>query len=91
MHCLTALIYLNPDEYSQDLNCYPVLVKTDKCNGSCNTLNDFLSIICVPDKTDDLSLHVFDMITGIDKSKTIAKHISCGCICKFDGAIRNFN
>ena len=29
------------------------------------------------------------MITGIDKSKTLTKHISCECKCKFDG--RKYN
>ena len=25
------------------------------------------------------------MITGINESKTLTKHISCECKCKFDG------
>ena len=25
------------------------------------------------------------MITGINKSKTLTKHLSCKCKCKFDG------
>ena len=29
------------------------------------------------------------MITGVNESKTSAKHISCKCKCKFDG--RKFN
>ena len=33
----------------------------------------------------DLNLSVFDMITGINESKTLAKHVSCDCKCKFDG------
>ena len=40
-------------------------------------------------KTEDLNLRVFSMITWINESKTLAKHISCECKCKFDG--RNFN
>ena len=41
--------------------------------------------MCVPNKTDDLNLSVFNMITGIIESKTLTKHISCKCKCKFDG------
>ena len=29
------------------------------------------------------------MITGINESKTLTKHISCECKCKFDGKKRN--
>ena len=28
---------------------------------------------------------MFDMITGINKSKTLTKHISWECKCRFDG------
>ena len=31
------------------------------------------------------------MITGINESKTLTKHISCKCKCKFDGRKCNSN
>ena len=31
---------------------------------------------CVPKKTEDLNLSVFNIITGINESKTLTKHIS---------------
>ena len=31
------------------------------------------------------------MITGINESKTLSKHISCKCKCKFDGRKYNLN
>ena len=31
------------------------------------------------------------MITGINESKTLIKHISCECKCKFDGIKCNSN
>ena len=31
------------------------------------------------------------MITGINESKTLTKHISCECKCKFDGTKCNSN
>ena len=39
-----TLINLNPNEYSQELNYYPLVVILDSCVGSCNTVND-LSVI----------------------------------------------
>ena len=41
--------------------------------------------VCVPNKREDLNLTVFNMITGKNESKTLTKHISCKCKCKFDG------
>ena len=41
--------------------------------------------MCVANKTEYLNLSMFNMITGINESKTSTKHISCKCKCKFDG------
>ena len=85
--CMTqpSIINLHPNEYSQEFHYYPFAVKLDRCVGSCNTLNDLSNKVCVPNKTEDLNLSVFNMITGINESKTLTKHISCECKCRFDG------
>ena len=38
-----------------------------------------------------MSLIVFNMVTGINESKTLIKHISCECKCKFGGRKYNSN
>ena len=38
--------------------------------------------VCVTNKTEDLNLSVFNMITGINESKTLTKHISWKCLRK---------
>ena len=81
-----TLINLHPNEYSQEFHYYPFAVRLDRCVGSCNTLTDWSNIsnkVCVLNKTEDLNLKVFNMITGINESKTL-KHISCESKCKFD-------
>ena len=35
-----SLVNLHPNEYNQELHYYPFAVKFDKCDRSCNTLND---------------------------------------------------
>ena len=57
-------INLHPNEYRQELPYYPFAVKLDKYVGSCNTLNDLSNKACVPNKTEDLNKHDFNMITG---------------------------
>ena len=80
-----TLINLHPHKCCQEFHYYPFAVKLDRCVGSCNTLNDFSNKVCVPNKTEHLNLSVFNMITGINESKALTKHISCECKCKFDG------
>ena len=85
--CMTqpTFINLHPNEYSQEIQYCPFPVKLDRCVGSSNTLNDLSNKVCVPNKTEDLNLCVFCMITGINESKTLTKNISCECKCRFDG------
>ena len=79
-----AFINLQPNEYSQEFQYYPFTVTLDKYFETCSTLDDLTNKICVPNKTEDLNLSVFNMITGINESKTLTKHISCECKRKFD-------
>ena len=70
-----TLINLHPNEYSQEFHYYPFAVKLDRCVGSCNTLNDLSNKVCIPNKTEDLNLSVFNMFTGINESKNFKKLI----------------
>ena len=53
------------------MNDYTYPVNLDRCMESCNTRNDLCNDVCVPNKTEDLNLSVFNMITGINKSKIL--------------------
>ena len=55
-----TLINLHPNEYNHEFLYYPFSVELDRCVGSCNK-------VCVPNKTEDINLSVFNMITGINE------------------------
>ena len=59
--------------------------KLDRCVGSCNTVNDSSNKVSVPNKTEDLNLSMLNMITRINESKKLTKHISCKCKIRLDG------
>ena len=75
--CITqlTLINLHPNEYSQEFLYYPFAVKLDRCFGSCNTLNGLSNKACVPNKAENLNLSMLNMITGVNESKKLTKHI----------------
>ena len=73
---------LHPNEYSQELHYHLFAINLDTCAGSCNTLDNLSNKVCVQNKTEDLNLHVFNMITVISESRTLTKYISCKCECK---------
>ena len=62
---LPALINLHSNEYSQGFHYYLFEINLARCLRSCNTLNDLSYKVCVPRKTKDLNLSVFNMITYI--------------------------
>ena len=71
-----TLINLHPNEYNQELPYYSFAVNSDRCAGSCNNLDDLSNKVCVPNETEELNLYVSNMITGINESRTLTKHIS---------------
>ena len=42
-------------------------------------MNDLSNKVCIPNKTEDLNLSMFNMITEINESKKLPKHLSCEC------------
>ena len=52
---------------------YPFVVKLDRYVGSCNTLNDLSNKVCIPNKTEDLYLILFNIATRINESKIFKK------------------
>ena len=59
--------------------------KLDRCAGNSSTLIDLSNKLYILNKIEDLNLIVFIMISEINESKTLTKHISCECKCKLDG------
>ena len=80
-------IKLNPNKFHH----YPFMVNLDRCNRSSNTLLVLSSRRCLCNKAKDVNLKVFNMIRRINESKTLKRHLSCDCKCKFDGRRYNLN
>ena len=73
-----SLITLYSNEYNRKFHYYPFVVTLDRCVGSCNTLNNLSNKVCLPNKTEDLNIYVFDMITGkkwINNFKILNKNV----------------
>ena len=63
--CMTelSLINLNLNEHIHELHYYAFVVKLDGCVGSCNSLNVLSNEVCVQEKTKEINLSMFNMIT----------------------------
>ena len=47
------------------------MISLDKCNGSCDTVDDLSTKICVPSETRDINVKVLKMITRKTAVKTL--------------------
>ena len=60
------------------------MISLDKCNGSCNAVDELSTKICVQSETKDINFKLFNMIARINEVKTLVKHILYDCKCKLD-------
>ena len=52
------------------------MINLDKCNVRCNSINDLSAKICVPRKTKDVNVKLFNMTTNKNEAKPLVKYIS---------------
>ena len=68
---------------------YPFSIKTSKCSGSCNNINDPYAKICVLDVVKDLNVTVFNLMSRTNETKHINWHETCKHKCKLDASVCN--
>ena len=68
---------------------HPFSIKTNKCSGNCNNINDPYAKICVPDVAKDLNVKVFNLIYRTSETRHIKWHETCKCKCRLDASVCN--
>ena len=48
---------------------YPFSIKTSKCSGSCNNINDPYAKLCVPDVVKNMNIKVFNLMSRTNKTR----------------------
>ena len=59
---------------SSDLIFYPFSIKTNKCSGNCNDINDPYAKICIPDIVKNLNVKVFNLMLRNNETRHIKWH-----------------
>ena len=68
---------------------YPFSIKTSKCSGSCNNINDPYPKIWVPDAVKDLNVKVFNLMSRTNETRHIKWHETCKCKFRLDASVFN--
>ena len=66
---------------------YPFSIKTSKCSGSCNNINDPYAKMCVPDVAKNLNVKVFNIMSRANETRHIEWHETCKCRCRLDASV----
>ena len=62
--CIARVTIVNLNHI--ELKYYPFMISLDKCNRSCDAVDEFCTKICVPSKTKDVNVRDFNIITRIN-------------------------
>ena len=64
-------------------------IKTSKCSGSCNNINDSFAKMCVPDVAKNLNVKGFNLMSRTNETRHIEWHETCKCKCRLDASVCN--
>ena len=68
----------------------PFSIKTSKCSGSCNNINNPCEKLCVPDAVKKLNVKVFSLVSGTSETRHVEWHEMCKCKCRFNSSVCNY-
>ena len=66
---------------------YNVLV--NKCSGSCNTLDNPMTKLCVPNVIKRVNMQVYNFLMRLNETRNVLWHESCKCVCKLNSSVCN--
>ena len=74
---------------NKDLVFFPFSIRTSKCNGSCNNINDPYAQLCVPHVVKNLNAKVFNLMSRTNETRHTEWHETCKCKCRRDSSVCN--
>ena len=69
---------------SKDTVFFSFSIKTSKCSGSCNNINNPYAKLCIPDVVENLNVKVCNLISTTNETRHTEWHETCKCKCRLD-------
>ena len=87
--CMRIPKILHVNEGVVEALFYPYNVLVNKCSGSCNTLDNSIETLCVPNVIKGLNMKVCNFLTMLNETRNVLWHESCKCVCKLNSSVCN--
>ena len=68
---------------------YPYNVLVNKCSGSCDTLDNPMAKMCVPNIINRINMKVYNFLMRLNETRNVLWHESCKCVCKLNSSACN--
>ena len=87
--CMPRPEILDVNEGAGEALFYPYNVLVNKCSGSCNTLDDPMAKLCVPNVAKRVNMKVYNFLMTLNETRNVLWHESCKCVCRLNLSICN--
>ena len=87
--CMPRPKILDVNEGVGEALFYPYNVLVNKCSGSCNTLDNPMTKLCVPNIIKRVNMQVYNFLMMLNETRNVLWHESCKCVCKSDSSVCN--
>ena len=61
----------------------------NKCSGSCNTLDNPMTKLCIPNVIKRVNMQVYNFLMRLNETRNVLWHESCKCVCKLNSSVCN--
>ena len=87
--CMPRPKILDVNEGIGEALFYPYKVLVNKFSGSCNTLDNPMSKICVPKIIENVNMQVYNFLMRLNETRNVLWHENCKCVCKLSSSVYN--
>ena len=85
--CVPKILDVN--EGIGEASFYPYNVLVNKCSRSCNTVDDPMARLCVPNIIKNVNIKVYNFLMRLNETRNVLWHESCQCVCLLNSSICN--
>ena len=68
---------------------YPYNMLVNKCSGSCNTIDDPMAKLCIPNIIKGINMKVYNFLIRLNETSNVLWHESCKCVCRLNSSVCN--
>ena len=87
--CMPRPIILDVNEGIGEALFYLYNVLVYKCSGSCNTLDNPMAKMCVPNVIKNVNMKAYNFLMRLNETRNVLWHESCKCVCRINSAVCN--